>query len=153
MTLKDLYTYVLENGGATYCPTSKSLFTPNQGFMVSESNMVRESNADAIVPLNELSPALFIEIVDCFELLHSQYVGIWIDDDKIYFDVSTHWTNLKFALIEGMTNKQKAIWDFQQNKAIVLPSDQRSGTTTQQLEYRKQVIEKMVANYPECKWY
>ncbi len=147
MTLKDLYTYVLENGGATYCPTSKSLFTPDQGFMVSESN------ADAIVPLNELSPALFIEIVDCFELLHNQFVGIWIDDDKIYFDVSTHWTNLKFALIEGMTNKQKAIWDFQQNKAIVLPSDQRSGTTTQQLEYRKQVIEKMVANYPECKWY
>ena len=38
MTLKDLYNYVLENNGATFCPVTKELFNPKDGFMVSNED-------------------------------------------------------------------------------------------------------------------
>jgi hypothetical protein len=147
MTIKDLYTYVLKNNGATYCPLTKQLFNPNHGFMVSNYG------TEFILDLDKLTPSVFAEVIDNNIIMEDEYVGIWINDEQLYFDVSTYWSNLKSALIEGITNEQKVIWDFQQNKTIALPSDQRNGTTTQQLEYRAQAIEKMINNYPECKWY
>ena len=147
MTLKDLYNYVLENNGATFCPVTKELFKPEDGFMVSNED------SEIIIYKEELTFSKFAEIIDGMILFENEYVGIWIDNNKVYFDTSIHWSNLGFALIEGMTNNQKVIWDFKQNAAIELPTNQRNGTHTQKLEYRKQAVEKMVASYPECKWY
>lgn len=147
MTLKDLYNYVLENNGATFCPVTKELFKPEDGFMVSNEDSETVFNKD------ELTFSAFAMIVDGIYVFENEYAGIWINDNKIYFDVSMYHTNLKAAIIAGMNENQKAIWDFANDKAITLPSNQKSGTTTQQLEYQKQVAEKMITNYPECKWY
>ena len=147
MTLKDLYNYVLENNGATFCPLTKELFKPKDGFMVSHHD------SEFVLDLDKLTPAIFIEIVDSHIVMQDEYVGIWINDNKVYFDISMYHTNLKATIIAGMNENQKAIWDFANDKAITLPTNQKSGTTTQQLEYQKQVAEKMIANYPECKWY
>ena len=147
MTLKDLYNYVLENNGATFCAVTKELFNPKDGFMVSNED------SEIIIYKEELTFSKFAEIIDGMVLFENEYVGIWINDNKVYFDTSTHWSNLAFALIEGMVNNQKAIWDFKQDAAIELPTNQRNGTHTQKLAYRKQAVEKMVASYPECKWY
>ena len=147
MTIKDLYTYVLENNGTTYCPLTKQLFNPNHGFMVSNYG------TEFILDLDKLTPSIFAEVIDNNIIMEDEYVGIWIDNNKIYFDISEHHLELKYAIIAGMNNKQKAIWDFSNNCAITLPTNQSSGTTTQQLEYQKQVVDKMINNYPECKWY
>lgn len=51
------------------------------------------------------------------------YIGLWIDKDIIYLDISKHYTSKKRALQAGINNDQLAIYDIAKNKSIYLTID------------------------------
>jgi len=67
----------------------------------------------------------------------NRFVGGWINDNKVYLDISINVEDLESAVYIGMHNNQKAIFDCANNKAITLPSPQRSGTMTQNKTYNE----------------
>jgi hypothetical protein len=149
MNLQTFLSEALKNNGGSYNITTGES-NPTNGYMVSLLNneLVIDANDLCATVLSEYIIANADELSD-----DNAFVGLWINNGKAYLDVSIHYPELKYAIIAGMNNKQKAIWDFSNNRAITLPTNQSSGTTTQQLEYQKQVVDKMINNYPECKWY
>ena len=48
------------------------------------------------------------------------YVGLWLEDDILYIDVSVHIVNYLRALEVGRNNEQKAIYDLKNNDSIYL---------------------------------
>lgn len=49
---------------------------------------------------------------------HPVYVGIWTDDDTIYYDASYHVADLERALNLGYANGQLSIWDISADAPI-----------------------------------
>jgi hypothetical protein len=48
------------------------------------------------------------------------YLGGWVDDGKLYLDVSTHVDEKRNALQKGYENDQKAIYDIKRGLSIYL---------------------------------
>lgn len=57
------------------------------------------------------------------KLLKNEYIGLWIDNDKLYIDISKHYKDKKQAIKIGIKNKQIAIYDISKNKSIYLYKD------------------------------
>ena len=55
-----------------------------------------------------------------FKASSSDYLGFWIDDQKIYIDLSTHIVNRSQAINFGLSQDQLAIWDCFYNQSIDL---------------------------------
>lgn len=57
-----------------------------------------------------------------FELLKNSknYLGTWIDEGKVYIDISSNFSNLDEALKVAGENKQLAIFDLQKMESIYL---------------------------------
>jgi len=67
----------------------------------------------------------------------NRFVGGWVNDNKVYLDISVSIEDLESAIYIGMHNNQKAIFDCANSKTIILPSPQRSGTMTQNKTYNE----------------
>lgn len=65
------------------------------------------------------------------------YIGAWIQDSKVFLDVTRVFEQLYDALLFGMLNGQKAIYNFDNDKSIELPEMQQHGTMTQAMDYAK----------------
>lgn len=73
----------------------------------------------------------------------NRFLGSWINDDKLYLDVSVLITDKRIAIETAYKNNQTAIYDNVNDIVISLPTPQRSGTTTQQKAYLTQVIDNL----------
>lgn len=91
----------------------------NKGYFVSRKSpsiildlpKFKELSADQ---LTELLKKLY------FKASYSDYLGFWIDEKKIYIDLSCHILNRSQAINFGLVNDQLAIWDCHYQKSIDL---------------------------------
>ena len=141
MSLRNLLKEINDNGGVSYNITTGD-YNPNWGYMVSLPNY--EMTFDKVE-----EQTIKDYLLKNIEALANEdvYFGAWVDQDKIYFDVSVRLFGLWGACYAGIVNNQKAIYDNANAVAIHLPSPQKSGTFTQQATYNKQAADRVVEAY------
>lgn len=140
--LKEVSKYIIDNKGISFNPNlmdaKGNYLMPGKGYMVSDKG------SELIMSMKDVKPLLKTCISKyAHNLQKNRYFGIWIDDQKCYFDISENVQDLKAAIIQGMKNGQKAIFDISNKKSIYLPGDQ-TGTEYQKKEYRKLCAEKYI---------
>lgn len=65
------------------------------------------------------------------------YIGAWTHEGSIYLDVTRVFDDLYDAVLFGILNNQKAIYDFNRDESIEIPQGQTHGTMTQAMDYAK----------------
>lgn len=109
MNLKE----ILKCGGATLTKELKAL-EKNDGYMVSLLGYEKTFTFDQLEELEK-------EILNYRnKLKKNEFIGIWIDNDIIYLDISKHYIKKEKAKKAGIKNKQLAIYDLKENKSIYL---------------------------------
>jgi len=107
----------------------KALYN-NNGFTVNKK-LEKVSNLDYIVstpnfetqiPLKLLTFPVFQSLIrEYTELVEDdKYIGVWIDNDIAYFDVSVSIIQKDLAIELGKMWEQKAIYDYKNNQSIYL---------------------------------
>lgn len=109
MNLKE----ILKNGGATLTKELKALKKDN-GFMVSKIGCEKTFTFDNLEELEK-------EVINYKnKLKNNEYIGLWLDNDTIYLDISKYYTTKDRAIKTGIKNKQIAIYDIKNDKSIYL---------------------------------
>ena len=130
---------LLENNGATF-NTFNGQMNPKQGYFVSIKQY------EQIVELKDLSLATIENFVEKNKETLSNnhnYLGAWIENDKVYLDISQQFFDKHQALTIAFNQQQRAIYDAFKDEVINLPTPQKSGTFTQQQAYIKQKIDQL----------
>ena len=126
---------VVLNGGGTYVPkyTGSWVFDKvefNHGYMVSVRDYM-QVNMDMFKYLQtSTQDYTLIQLMDLVRLAHNNYIyiysnltyyiGLWIDGDVMYIDVSIWICDLKDALECGDFYNQKAIFDCENQTSLRL---------------------------------
>ena len=87
------------NGG---CTINTQYEIPTRGYMV------------AIKGFNTLE-----EMMD-YKLKPNEYYGTWVDNGKVYYDVSVNIPTEKQAIILATFRHELAIWDVENNQSILM---------------------------------
>jgi hypothetical protein len=106
---------IIENKGATL-DYNYNNFSSNVGFMVSIKGQEVKVNKNDIENIKK-------EIEKKREFIKDKkglFIGLWLDSDMMYIDVSIHIVNYLKALRVARNNEQKAIFDLQKNDSIYL---------------------------------
>ena len=111
--MKKLINEIIKNGGATLTSTLEDAELKN-GYMVSEVGAEKTFRLDEV---EEIEKTL-IEYAE--KISANEYVGAWVDDNKLYIDISRHYKSKKQALRVGADNKQLAIFDIANAKSIYI---------------------------------
>ena len=133
MNLSTLFSELSLTGGFSYNATTGS-FNPSTGYMVSLAGFEEQFYFDDFE--NKDIKQYFVKHVKqlCKE---ESFLGGWVDDNQVFLDVSINIDDLVTALYTGIINDQAAIYDCANQRAITLPSPQRSGTMTQNRTYNE----------------
>ena len=113
MNFKELKNELIKNGGLTLTADYMKASEKN-GFYVSKIGY------EKIIDFKSLENELLIYSK---MLLKNEYIGLWINNNKLYIDITKHYKNKKEALKIGIKNKQLAIYDIKQNKNIYILKD------------------------------
>lgn len=118
MELKKLYNYIIENNGATI--QNNNIVNAKTGFVYSlqgfeQKIILKDFNFKTFYKLQNKYNN-FINYLN----IKSLNVGYWIDSNYIYIDISKITQNKNTAILQGIKNNQKAIFDLQNNKSIYL---------------------------------
>ena len=102
--LKELKNYIIENDGLTLSSDGE-IANLKTGYMVSLSGYEKV-----------IKDIKFLELAQVKSYLKkakrlNAFVGFWVDDGKIYLDLSINISNKKEALKIAKNNKQLAIFD------------------------------------------
>jgi len=138
MNLRKFLSKVLKNNGGSYNITTGES-NPTDGYMVSLPDNELVINADDLCA-TVLSKYIINNAADLSS--SESFVGVWIDKDKAYLDVSVKFNDLEIACYVGILSDQKAIYDNANAVAIHLPTPQQSGTMTQQRTYNRMAAQK-----------
>lgn len=114
MTLEDIKR-IIKNEGATL-DYNYNNFESDRGYMVSLKGQEVKVDKNDIENIKK-------EIEKKREFIKDKkglYVGLWLDGDIMYIDVSIHIINYLRALEVARKNEQKAIYDLQKNDSIYL---------------------------------
>ena len=106
---------ILKNGGATL-DANYNNFNASVGYMVSIKGHEKKLNINDIENIKK-------EIIKKMELIKNKkncFVGLWVDNDILYIDISKHIINYNRALEVARNNKQLAIYDLKNDKSIYL---------------------------------
>ena len=109
MNLKE----ILKNGGATLTKELKAL-EKNNGYMVSLLGYEKTFTFDQLEDLEQNIKGYQKQ------LKNNEYIGLWIDNNIIYLDISKHYIKKEKAKKAGVKNKQLAIFDLKEKKSIYL---------------------------------
>ena len=133
MNLSTLFSELSLTGGFSYNATTGS-FNPSTGYMVSLAGFEEQFYFDDFE--NKDIKQYFVRHVK--QLCKDEsFLGGWVDDNRVYLDVSINIDDLETAIYTGIMNDQLAIFDCANQRAITLPSPQRSGTMTQNKTYNE----------------
>lgn len=113
MKTKKLINEILKNGGATLTSTLESAELKS-GYMVSEAGAEKVFGLDEVEDIEKT----LIEYAE--KITTNQFVGAWVDDSKLYIDISKHYKSKKQALRVGADNKQLAIYDIANAESIYI---------------------------------
>jgi hypothetical protein len=133
MNLSTLFSELSLTGGFSYNTTTGES-NPTIGYMVSLRDCEQQFYFDDFE--NKDIKNYFFRYVHSLSDENS-FLGGWVHDNKVYLDVSINIPNLEDAIYYGMYNDQDAIWDCANNKEIILPLPQKSGTMTQNKTYNE----------------
>ena len=106
---------MIKNGGATL-DTNYNNFNSKDGFIVSIKGHERKLNINDIENIKK-------EITKKRELVKNKkgyYIGLWVENDILYIDISKHIIRYNRALEVARNNKQLAIYDLKNDKSIYL---------------------------------
>ena len=106
---------IIKNGGSTL-DYNYNNFKSDRGFMVSLKGQEIKLNKNDIQGIKR-------EIEKKGEFIKDKkglFVGLWLEDDIIYIDVSIHIVNYLKALRVARNNEQKAIYDLKNSDSIYL---------------------------------
>ena len=106
---------MIKNGGATL-DVNYNNFNASAGYMVSIKGHEKKININDIENIKK-------EIIKKMELIKrkkSYFVGLWVDNELMYLDISKHIIKYNRALEVARNNKQLAIYDLKNNKNIYL---------------------------------
>ena len=104
--LKSLIAYTVENGGATLAPNGKIVSFPI-GYQVAEKQHEKIISLEKGLPLETLNAYLLTA------KKARGFVGLWIEDNKLYLDISLHILNKGIALSMGRKEKQLSIYEWE----------------------------------------
>ena len=138
MNLQIFLSEVLKNNGGSYNITTGE-YNPTDGYMVSLPNN------ELVIDADDLCATVLSEYIinNAKELSSNEsFVGLWIDNNKAYLDVSVKYNDIETACYVGILRDQKAIYDNANAVAIHLPTPQRSGTMTQRRTYNYMAAKK-----------
>ena len=113
MTLKQLKNYVKHNDGATIDATTGDIALLKAGYMVSvagfetKTTLRRLSYRQVKYYLKEAKK-------------RGAFLGLWLDGDTLYIDISENIALLGDAVIKARDNKQLAIYDIKNTTSIYL---------------------------------
>ena len=96
------------NKGATLNHNG-NMVSYKQGYQVSVKDL-------EIIPAYMLRKSHLIEILN--NLPDDVCLGVWIDNNKAYIDLSVRLTNKRQALAFGRKNNQLSIWNWKASEAI-----------------------------------
>lgn len=114
MELKDIKK-IIKNGGVTL-DYNLNNFNNNNGFMVSLKGQEVKIDKNDIQGIKK-------EIEKKREFIKDKkglFIGLWLENDVIYIDVSVHIINYLEALEVARNNNQLAIYDLKKNDSIYL---------------------------------
>ena len=106
---------VIRAGVVKHNGYTSQVFT--SGFMVSLPA------TETQVPVSGLDTEIFYRLCNLYEdwaVYHQCNWGIWLNDGKLYFDLSVNIPELDKALEVGVANQQLAIWDCANSQCISL---------------------------------
>ena len=106
---------IIKDGGATL-DYNYNDFKSNKGFIVSLKGQEIKVNKNDIQGIKK-------EVEKKREFIKDKkglFIGLWLEDDILYIDVSIHIIDYLEALEVGRNNDQKAIYDLQKNDSIYL---------------------------------
>lgn len=113
--IKDIVIKTLENGGSTTSILTGEM-NPESGFMCSLKDCT-------IINIDQFNTSSIEEIIrDNRELLSQEniYLGTWVDNNKVYIDISENITDIEEARAVGIARKQLAIFDCSRKEVITL---------------------------------
>ena len=102
---------IIKNGGATLTKELEEA-QDTKRFVVS---VYGKEQVFKLNQLEELEQAVLSYAKD---LKKGYYIGLWVNDNKVYLDVSTSFNRKNKAMKFGKNNKQIAIFDIKENKSI-----------------------------------
>ena len=112
-----LFEYVLNNGGATLGADFKPIEN-KRGYCVSLAGFETRLNVS-----NPSAKMLF----EYYLIIYAErarkvgaFVGLWLDNGILYFDLSRVYSDKKKALKEGALNAQLAIYDIARQQSIYI---------------------------------
>ena len=114
MELEDIKK-IIKNEGATLDYNYNS-FNSNIGFMVSLKGQEVKVNKNDIENIKK-------EVDKKREFIKDKkglFIGLWLEDDILYIDISVHIINYLKALEVARNNEQKAIYDLKNSNSIYL---------------------------------
>lgn len=106
---------IIENKGATLDKDYKSI-NKKVGFMVS---LYGEEIKTDIKNIEEIKKEIEKK-KEKIKNIDNVYIGLWVDNDIMYIDLSIHIIDYMEALEVGRDNKQLAIYDLKNNNSIYL---------------------------------
>jgi len=151
--LKDFTKSTIENGGATF--NVNTGVEPKEGIIVSEKG--HEVIYDISGAINEdeleedIANALRDYVINHAGLLADEdnFLGSWIDGDKLYLDISRVYDNPTEAVHKAIENKQLAVYVIGKDAVDIRVLNQQCGTEYQKRSARIQSIDKTIAKVKE----
>lgn len=115
-SLKEIILESIKKGDATLDKYYKPINKMN-GYIVSIANYETtfNINTDINIIINKVQ-----EYQDKIKNKQHYFIGIWIDNDTIYLDISKHFLDKQNAVNFGIDNGQLAIYDLKNDKSIYL---------------------------------
>ena len=144
MNLAQFTTQVVTTGGATYNITTGD--SPTSGYAASmqgHEKVINLPNTWDSMSSSDRGTYIKQHILDFIVTNGAQletawdYIGAWTHEGSIYLDVTRVFDELYDAVLFGMLNGQKAIYDFNRDESIEIPEMQSHGTMTQAMDYAK----------------
>ena len=107
---------ILKNGGAT-------LTRELEEAQDTKRYIVSVYGKEKVFKLNQLEELGQAVLSYAKDLKKGYYIGLWVNDNKVYLDVSTSFDRKNQAMDFGKNNKQIAIFDIKENKSINIVYD------------------------------
>jgi hypothetical protein len=153
MNLAQFTIQIAATGGATYNIVTGD--TPTSGYAASmkehEKIVVLPPTWDSM-PSSERGMLIKQHVLD-FIVTNGprlenawDYIGAWTQEGMMYLDVTRVFDELYDAVLFGILNNQKAVFDFTSGNSIELPEGQTHGTMTQTMDYAKKTASELSHN-------
>lgn len=145
---------IFSNGGSSYNPNF--LTKPTQGYMVSikDSEICIELDKVPFIDKGKVINSAFESLLkNNASHLDNEYIfiGGWIHENKLYFDISINYQDLTHSIKEGIIEDQIAIFDLNNMKEIFLPKPQKTGTIYQKISYAKSKADELAKRISRLK--